>query len=591
MRSICTFVKTFIFILLTLPSFSWAGAVLTFHGRILDSSDRPLEAPGVSFRIRIYSPNPSKCLLYEETRTLNMQNSKGVFVIPIGDGTGTRTGSDPGLPMENIFANNGQTISGLVCNSTTSYTPQVLDQRQMAVSFDDNSGFGFDHLPPMDISYVPFAVHAHDAQNIGGTPANSVLRVSGGNASPLSPANFTELLGLINGSSLQYEKSGQLRGSNVPSLSNGQVLGWNGGWTAVTPLTSYTESDPTVKAYAKSDLPACGANSFLKNDGAGNFSCIAVTGASGGTVTSVGAGTGLVNQSNPGNPITATGTLAIDVGTGAGQIVQLDGSARLPAVNGSLLTNVTASGLSNTASINTSGNITTTGNIQTTQDITSRRVILFDHSGAGPDSIGLQAPADMAGAGGASYTLTLPEKKGTTGQVLAAKDNTGALEWASPSSGSVTAVTASSPLSASVGSTPNITIQQANGTQGGYLSSADWTSFSSKLAATLAVGKIFVGNGSNVATEQTPSGDVSMTSGGAFTVTKIQGQAIGITTPIDGQVLKYVGGGTNQWGPANFGIGDLRTSIGTAVCKCNLYHKSNSDVEFPHRCVYLCEYW
>lgn len=51
-----------------------------------------------------------------------------------------------------------------------------------------------------------------------------------------------------------------------------------------------------------------------------------------GTVTSVAAGTGLT-----GGPITTTGTLSVDVGTTANKIVQLDGSARLPAVNGSLL--------------------------------------------------------------------------------------------------------------------------------------------------------------------------------------------------------------------------------------------------------------
>ena len=48
--------------------------------------------------------------------------------------------------------------------------------------------------------------------------------------------------------------------------------------------------------------------------------------------------------------------------------------------------------------------------------------------------------------------------------------------------GTVTAVTASSPLASSGGTTPNITIQQASGSQGGYLSSTDWTTFNSKQA-------------------------------------------------------------------------------------------------------------
>ncbi|WPU63720.1 tail fiber domain-containing protein [Peredibacter starrii] len=49
-----------------------------------------------------------------------------------------------------------------------------------------------------------------------------------------------------------------------------------------------------------------------------------ITGATGGTVTSVAAGTGLL-----GGTITNTGTLSVDVGTGAGKIPQLDGSGKL----------------------------------------------------------------------------------------------------------------------------------------------------------------------------------------------------------------------------------------------------------------------
>ena len=52
--------------------------------------------------------------------------------------------------------------------------------------------------------------------------------------------------------------------------------------------------------------------------------------------------------------------------------------------------------------------------------------------------------------------------------------------------GTVTSVTASSPLASSLGTTPNITIQQASGTQAGYLSSTDWTTFNSKEPAIAA---------------------------------------------------------------------------------------------------------
>jgi len=46
--------------------------------------------------------------------------------------------------------------------------------------------------------------------------------------------------------------------------------------------------------------------------------------------------------------------------------------------------------------------------------------------------------------------------------------------------GTVTSVTATSPIASSGGVTPNITIQQASGSQSGYLSATDWTTFNSK---------------------------------------------------------------------------------------------------------------
>lgn len=51
--------------------------------------------------------------------------------------------------------------------------------------------------------------------------------------------------------------------------------------------------------------------------------------------------------------------------------------------------------------------------------------------------------------------------------------------------GTVTSVTASSPLSSSGGATPNLTIQVATSGQNGYLSSTDWSTFNGKANASL----------------------------------------------------------------------------------------------------------
>lgn len=523
-------------LLLLAPRWGWAGAVITYHGRILDSDNRPVENANVTFKIRILSPNPGKCLLYEETRTLNMANSQGVFSIPIGDGTGSRTAADPGIAMEKLFANdsavtfNATNTPKLVCNSGSSYTPQSLDQRQLFVSFDDHSGAGEQELPIMDLNFVPFAVSSYDTQNVGGTPAASILRLSSGSAPPLSPSNLNELMNLINGTSAQFEKPGKLNGASLPVLGNGQVLGWSGGaWTPITPLTSYSETDPSVKNFAKNNLPTCGANAFLKDDGGGNLICA-----------------------------------SMDVGAGANKIVQLDGAGKLPGLDGSNLTNITASAFSSSGSISTSGNIT--ANTMTAPQINTRNLYIENLT---PNRVTIQAPSSFS-----DYTWILPTAQGTNGQILS-MGASGQLQWVSAATGSVTSVAADAPLSvdSSTASSPKVSLPKASSTVDGYLDKADWAVFNSKQSTALPNGNILVGNSSNIATAVAPSGDVSLMNDGTFTVTSWRGNPVvsgTIPAPDVGKVYRWNG---TQFVASFLNFGDLKTSVGanqlTASCAAN----------------------
>ncbi|MFP5519388.1 MAG: tail fiber domain-containing protein [Bdellovibrionia bacterium] len=76
----------------------------------------------------------------------------------------------------------------------------------------------------------------------------------------------------------------------------------------------------------------------LVTDSSGRLSWASLGG--GGTVSSISTGIGLT-----GGTITSTGTIAVDVGTTANKIVQLDSSARIPAVNASLVTNINANNI------------------------------------------------------------------------------------------------------------------------------------------------------------------------------------------------------------------------------------------------------
>jgi hypothetical protein len=121
--------------------------------------------------------------------------------------------------------------------------------------------------------------------------------------------------------------------------------------------------------------------------------------------------------------------------------------------------------------------------------------------------------------------------------------------------GPVASVSATAPVQSSGGANPVISMDQADGSTDGYLSSTDWNTFNDKLDQTLSSGNIWVGNASDVATGVAMSGDATITSAGVVTVVGIQGDAISSTPPADGEILKW-NAGASQWQPSVDAGGD-----------------------------------
>ncbi len=123
--------------------------------------------------------------------------------------------------------------------------------------------------------------------------------------------------------------------ATAPTAAN-QFLTWDGTkWVATTFSQDATNANGAItvngiKGKAVPALPSS-TQALVYNGTAWIFQ--ALSGA--GTVTSVATGTGLT-----GGPITSSGTIGVDVGTTAGKIVQLDGTGKLPAVDGSQLINL-----------------------------------------------------------------------------------------------------------------------------------------------------------------------------------------------------------------------------------------------------------
>ena len=90
---------------------------------------------------------------------------------------------------------------------------------------------------------------------------------------------------------------------------------------------------------------------------------------------------------------------------------------------------------------------------------------------------GLTNGVKFTSGGGISNSFTLPS---ATGYTFTFPNATGTIALTSDLTGYLTAVTATSPLSSSGGTTPNITISQATTSTNGYLSSTDWNTFNLK---------------------------------------------------------------------------------------------------------------
>ena len=196
---------------------------------------------------------------------------------------------------------------------------------------------------------------------------------------------------------------------------------------------------------------------------------------------------------------------------------------------------------------------------------------------------------------------------GTSGQVLTSS-GAGAPTWTTPTTGTVTSVTGTSPIASSGGTTPAISISQATTSTNGYLSSTDWNTFNGKApgttyttnyipfgqgTTTLNQSSALQFNGTNLTTtgtvtstgEITPSVTASSTD---LTLSAISTGNINLNTP-NGTALKVlsVGATSSNWlqvgnpsttvirlGPAGTTVADFRILAPTFT---NFYTGSSAD--------------
>ncbi|QDK38050.1 hypothetical protein DOE51_10855 [Bdellovibrio sp. NC01] len=379
---------------------------LGYQGRILRSDGTPLEYSSVSFIFQITDPS-GQCVIYkEQINGVNMINSGGVFDVPIGSGAIIYPTSGS-FKILDAFNN----MATYTCLGGATYNASQGDLRKLQVQFHD--GVGWNQITPDSvIRSVPFAAYSLAAEKLGdktaaefvlktGIPncaasgkilsadasgftcvtdqAGAVVGQTSGTVAAGDDSRFSSLASDI--SNLTTAVSGKVSQSQFPAscLAN-QTL------TFMSPTGSFTCSNISISGSQLSGNIAGNAAGFtgsLSGDVTGgqgatkvvalqnkNISATAPTdgqvlqwsnssnkwepttlpAANPGTITGVTAGSGLTGGGTSGSV-----SLAVDSGTSANQIVKLDGTAKLPSVDGSALTNLNPANLSGSIPVSKGG--------------------------------------------------------------------------------------------------------------------------------------------------------------------------------------------------------------------------------------------
>ena len=260
------------------------------------------------------------------------------------------------------------------------------------------------------------------------SPLNALLTTSFSQNGNSFGANA--VLGTNDNYSLAFETNGTTK---MTILTDGKVGINNGAPASILDITSTTSGIliprmTTAQRDAISPVPT-GSQVYNTTTNELNYyngSAWQALGVAGSGVTSLTAGTGLT-----GGTITSSGTIAVDVGTGANQIVQLDGTSKLPAVDGSQLTNLDPDNFNSVVPITKGGTgLSAAGAADT----------LLGMNAAGTDmeykTLGVTAPLTLThGVGTVGLALgTVPISKGGTGLTsttadrIMTTDATGAFE-------------------------------------------------------------------------------------------------------------------------------------------------------------------
>ncbi|MEK2688346.1 tail fiber domain-containing protein [Bdellovibrio sp. GT3] len=287
------------------------GSLLTYEGVLTDSGGTPITAPQtVTFSVLYGS-----CVLYSETQNIT-PGSVGEFSVIVGTGTRTDTTNNT---ADRIFASAGS----VNCQGASAVSMAGFTTRALRINVA-----GTDLTPDVTVGNIPTSINSQKLADkgasdflqvnaaLGTTQANleSVLAryttldsllsaYTGGTLTAQTATNFTGSLAGDVGGTQGATVVNRIKGVNLDmtGLAAGKILKYNG--TAFSVADDLSGSTPGDSSYSVKGLV--------------QFDTDLAT--SGIQVTS--------------------GVARVNTGTSAGQIVKLDATGKLPAVDGSALTN------------------------------------------------------------------------------------------------------------------------------------------------------------------------------------------------------------------------------------------------------------